>query len=93
MCPSLLARPARAQAEPCLHGSVTGNAPDPMRSHAHPGPCCPGLHEDIWDHMEDHRIRMGPRVSRVCMATHGPLATWYATCWRVLPWPHVAMHP
>ena len=93
--PSLLARPARAQAKPCLHGHVTGNAPNPMRIRAHLGPCCPGLHGDTWDHMEDHRLRMGPRVSLVCMAAHGPLATcqWLATCWRVLPWPRAAMHP
>ena len=91
--PSLLARPARAQAKPCLHGHVTGNAPDPMRMRAHLGPCCPGLHGDTWEHTVDHRLRMGTRVSQVYMATRGPLATWHATCWGMLPWPHVAMHP
>ena len=63
-----------------------------MRIRAHLGPCCPGLHGDTWDQLEDHRLRTGPRASRVCMAAHGPLITWQITCWRVLPWLHVAMH-
>ena len=93
IAPSLPARPAPAQAKPCSHGHVPGNAPDSMRIHANLGPCCPGLHGHTWDHMEDNRLRMGPPVSRVYMAAHEPLATWHATCWGVLPCPHVVMHP
>ena len=63
-----------------------------MRIRAHLGPCCPGLHGDTCDHLEAHRLRMDPRASWVCMAAYGPLATWQITCWRMLPWPHVAMH-
>ena len=84
-CSSPLIQPAWVQAWPCLHGHVTGNAPNFMRIQVHPGLCCPGLHGFPWDHLEDHCLRVGPCVSQVCMATHGPLATWDIACWQVLP--------